>query len=58
VTARSIGDILRDLVIRAIEAEHGNPAEQKARVLIARECGQLNESEADDWIRILELEAA
>lgn len=58
MSAQSFGDILRGLVIRAIEAEAGNPAEQKARIMIARECGQLTDEEAEDWLRILELEAA
>ena len=49
------GTILRGIVIRCIEAEHDNPAEQKARILIARQHGHLTDQEAEDWLRILNL---
>lgn len=55
---QSFGDLARALVIRCIEAEADNPSEQKARVMIAREHGHLSDQEAEDWLRILELEAA
>lgn len=58
MSAASFGDLARGIVIRLIEAEAGNPAEQKARIMIAREHGHLNDREAKDWLRILELEAA
>ena len=51
---RSIGDVLRGLVIRAIEAET-DAAEQKARIMIARGHGHLTDQEAADWIAILDL---
>ncbi|WP_182849679.1 hypothetical protein [Pelagerythrobacter aerophilus] len=54
---RDLGDILRGLVIRAIEAE-SDPAEQKARIMIARGHGHLTDQEAADWIAILALEDA
>lgn len=55
---QSFGDLARAIVIRCIEAEAGNPAEQKARIMIARETGHLSDAEAEDWLRILELEHA
>lgn len=58
MSVQSIGDIARGLVIRCIEAEAGNAQEQKARIMIARETGHLSDAEAEDWLRILELEAA
>jgi len=54
----TLKDVARRLVLRLIEAEAGNPAEQKQRILIAREHGHLSDCEAEDWIKILELEAA
>ena len=54
----TLKDVARRLVLRLIEAEAGNPAEQKQRILIAREHGHLSDREAEDWIKILELEAA
>lgn len=53
----NLRDILRSLVIRAIEAE-ADPAEQKARIMIARGHGHLSDREAADWIAILQLEDA
>lgn len=54
----TLHDVARRLVLRLIEAEAGNPAEQKERILIAREHGHLTDREAEDWITLLELKAA
>lgn len=54
----TLNDVARRLVLRLIEAEAGNPAEQKARIMIALEHGHLNAREAEDWIAVLELKAA
>lgn len=55
---KTLADILHALVIRAIEAEVGNSAEQKARIMIAREHGHLSDQETTDWLALLELEHA
>lgn len=54
----TLKDVARRLVLRLIEAEAGNPAEQKARIMIALEHGHISEREAQDWIAVLELKAA
>lgn len=56
--ALTLHDVARRLVLRLIEAEAGNPAEQKERILIARAHGHLTDREAEDWIAVLELKAA
>jgi len=56
--AQSFGDVLKGIVLRMIEAERGNPAEQKARILIAHQHGHISTQEAEDWIRVLDLKAA
>lgn len=58
MSASSFGDIARRIVILLIANEHGNPTEQKARIMIAREHGHLSDQEVEDWLRLLELEAA
>lgn len=54
----TLNDVARRLVLRLIEAEAGNPGEQKARIMLALEHGHLNTREAEDWIAVLELKAA
>lgn len=54
----TLNDIARRLVLRLIETEAGNAAEQKARIIIARQHGHLTDSEAQDWLAVLELKAA
>jgi hypothetical protein len=54
----TLNDVARRLVLRLIESEHGDPAEQKARIMIALQHGHLSEREAEDWIAVLELKAA
>ena len=54
----TLNDVARRLVMRLIEAEAGNPHEQKQRILIAREHGHLSDREAEDWIAVLDLKAA
>jgi hypothetical protein len=54
----SFGDIARRLVLRLIEAGNGAPEEQKERIMIARLHGHLTDQEAEDWLRLLQLEAA
>lgn len=54
----TLADVARRLVVRLIEAEAGSPEEQKERILIARQHGHLSDSEAEDWIALLELKAA
>lgn len=54
----TLRDVARRLVVRLIEAEAGDPAEQKERILIARQHGHLTDREAEDWIALLELQAA
>lgn len=45
----SIGAMLRRIVLRLIDVE-ADPAERKARILIAYEHGHLTAEEVEDWI--------
>lgn len=45
----SIGAALRRIVLRLIDRET-DPAERKARILIAMEHGHIAPDEAEDWI--------
>lgn len=53
----SIGDALRGIVLRLIDAET-DPAERKARIIIAYQHGHLSADEAEEWIVLQGLEAA
>ena len=47
----------RDLIVTLIHYER-DPAEKKARIMIAREHGHITDQEAEDWIFDYGLEAA
>lgn len=49
--------LFRGLILGLIHRET-DPAEKKARILIAREHGHLTDEEASDWIAIAGLENA
>jgi hypothetical protein len=51
------GWLFRGLVLALIERET-DPAEKKARIMIAREHGHLTDQEAEEWIVLAGLEAA
>lgn len=50
-------ETLKRMVLSFITNEP-DPAERKARILIARQHGHLTDREAEDWIAILDLKAA
>ncbi len=52
-----IGHFAKPIVERCI-ANCEDPVEKKRRVLLARENGILTDQEAEDWLRILEVQAA
>lgn len=51
------GNVFRGIVFAMIKAEI-NPAEKKARIMIAWEHGHLTADEAEEWIVLCELETA
>lgn len=51
------GFLFRGIILALIEREQ-DPAEKKARILIAREHGHLTNHEAEEWIALAGLEAA
>jgi hypothetical protein len=55
--AKTFGTAARDFVLNLIDC-CPDPAEKKARILIAREHGHLTDEEAEDWIVACGLEAA
>jgi len=53
----SISSHLRAIVLRLIDAE-SDPAERKARIMIAYQHGHLTAEEAEEWIVLQGLEIA
>ena len=45
----------RLVVLGSIDAACGDPSEMKRRILLARQCGFLNDDEAEDWLRAAKL---
>lgn len=56
-TAPAFGTLARNFVLSMIEC-CPDPAEKKARILIARDHGHLTDVEAEEWIAVAGLEAA
>lgn len=50
--------LFRGIVLALILAEHDNPAEMKARIMIAREHGHIDDVMCEDLIALHELAAA
>lgn len=51
------GQLFRGIIL-ALIARETDPAEQKARILIARDHGHLTDEEAEEWLVLAGLEAA
>jgi hypothetical protein len=54
---KPIGSFAKAIVENCI-ANCDDPTEKKRRVLLARDNGILSDQEAEDWLRILEVQAA
>ena len=54
----SAGNLFRGIVLRHIMTERDDPSEMKARVMIAREHGHLDDEGAEDMIVLWGLENA
>lgn len=53
-----LGAFARAVVLRGIEAVSDDPAECKARIMLARQCGMLSDDEAAGMIQAKGLEGA
>ena len=57
-TVIAAGSVFRGIVMALILAERDDPAEMKARIMIAREHGHIDDAMCEDLIALHQLEAA